>query len=537
MNIKVLQPPYPFKVEDTDSTIEFIISELGKCTEADDLILLPECCNAPAVCHDKNLLKKQVGEYSDRLIEAVKNTAIRCNSIVGINLYWEPNSEKYRNTTLLFDQSGTIVAKYEKQHLPASEVGNQTIDHSYLYSVNPPVCVEIDGIRFSFLTCFDIYYTEYINRLSDERPDIILISSLQRTEREDVLEMQAKNCAYLCNSYVVRSSYYMGEDSKVGGCSMIVGPDGTLLKNFHQSVGSMEYKIDDPHFKYQRYNGFGQPKVSNIFYQNNYRTPWSYRACGSGVRTNDKETSYPRLCAHRGFVTAAPENTIPSIAIAIALGATEVEIDARPTADGVLVISHDPHVNRLTDAEGIIQEMTCNELMELNPGKKFANYFDGVKYATLEEVFKLFPRRTIFNLHVKPLEGVEDYKPIIRKILDLAEKYDCKEHFYFASEEEKILEAALELAPEIDRCALCPENFEITPEILLKKAIDYKCKKLQALRKYATLSLIKKAHEKGIICNLFDSENVEDAKEWLELGVDTILTDNYLVLKRGLGID
>jgi Na+-driven multidrug efflux pump len=35
---------------------------------------------------------------------------------------------------------------------------------------------------------------------------------------------------------------------------------------------------------------------------------------------------YPRLCAHRGFNTVAPENSLPAFASAIALGAEEIEL-------------------------------------------------------------------------------------------------------------------------------------------------------------------------------------------------------------------
>lgn len=533
MNVRIIQPPYPQCSENTETTVSFIIRELEQCDPSLDLILLPECCNAPASCGDHERLGELADKYGTKLIEAVKTTASRCEATIGINLYCRSESGKLRNTTLLFNRKGQVAAKYAKQHLPASEYGNPMIDHSYLHELNPPTCVEVDGIRYAFLTCYDSYYTEFISRMSVERPDVILISSLQRAERQDILEMQAKMCAFLCNAYVVRSSYGMGTKAHTGGCSMIVSPDGIVLQNYQQFIGRFDYTIDDVHYKYMRSNGFGQPNVENDVYQTSYRSPWCYRVGGSGVVPTDKEVPFPRLCAHRGFISAAPENTIPSIAIAVSLGAIETEIDVRPTADGVLVISHDPHVNRLTDATGIIQEMTYEELRALDPGKKFAPCYEGVGYATLEEVFKTFPRRTIFNLHVKPLENVSDYRPIIRKILELAKKYDCMEHFYFASEGPEILEAALELAPEIERCALTPETGLVTTEMILNTAIKYKCSRLQALREYMTDELIQKAHQAGIRCNLFYADDPQDAQEWIRKGVSTILTDNYLTVHLG----
>ncbi len=46
-----------------------------------------------------------------------------------------------------------------------------------------------------------------------------------------------------------------------------------------------------------------------------------------GILPNDKDMPYPRVCAHRGFNTIAPENTMPAFAASIALGAEEIEFD------------------------------------------------------------------------------------------------------------------------------------------------------------------------------------------------------------------
>ena len=533
MKVRVIQPPYPWKPAGIGDTVSFMLDELNKCDDNLDLILLPECCNAACGCGDSEKLIEYVMQYTDPLISAVRDTAVRCNCVIGINLYYREKPQAVQNTTLLFNRKGELAGKYIKQHLPISEYSNTSIDHDYITQADPPQCVQIDGIRYAFLTCYDVYYSEFIHRIAMEKPDVVLISSLQRAEREDILEMQVKNCAFVCNAFVVRSSYGMGVDTDTGGCSMVVSPEGKVLCNFHQELGSMDYSIEDVHYKYMRSNGFGQATVPNDAYQTYFRSPWCYRAGGSGVIPTNQQMPFPRLCAHRGFIPAAPENTIPCIAVALSMGAAEIEIDVRPTKDGILVISHDPHVRRLTDSDGIIQQMTYEELRKLDLGRKYAPYYEGVSYATLEEVFQHFPRRAIFNLHVKPLEGVSDYRPIIRQIMELAQKYDCMEHFYFASEGVEILEAARDIAPQIERCALTPETGYVTGEMVVETAIKYGCSRFQSLRQYMTESVIEKAHKAGIKCNLFYSDEPEDAKEWLKKGIDVILTDNYLAVSRG----
>ena len=53
----------------------------------------------------------------------------------------------------------------------------------------------------------------------------------------------------------------------------------------------------------------------------------------------------PLVLGHRGASAAAPENTLAAFARARELGADGVELDVRRTADGVLVVHHDPEVD------------------------------------------------------------------------------------------------------------------------------------------------------------------------------------------------
>lgn len=536
MNIRVIQPPYPKCAEDTPASVAFMIDQLRRCDESLDLILLPECCNAPSGCGDSSLLRTLVAENTGKLLDAVKETAIRCKAVVGINLYvyGEGYETVVRNATQLFDSTGNMVAQYDKQHLPASEYTNDAIDHSYLTENVNPFCAEVEGVRYAFLTCYDMYYTEFIHRISLEKPDVVLICSLQRAERADILEMQGKNTAFVCNSFVVRSSYHMGYESKTGGCSMVVAPDGVVLRNFGQELGHFDCQVEDIHWKHRRSNGFGQPEVTNDVYQTLYRTPWCYRAGGSGVRPTNAQMAFPRLCAHRGFVPAAPENTIPSIGIAVAMGASEVEIDIRSTADGVPVISHDPNVRRLTGENGVIRGMAYADLQKLNLGKQFASHYDGIGYAALEEAFAAFPRRTIFNLHIQAERETEDYRPLIRRILRLARRYDCVEHIYFSSEEASVLIDAAEVAPDVERCLICQENGPYTQN-LVEEAEKLRCARIQTIGAYLTDEQIQKAKAAKIRCNLFSAEDPTEASVWFAKGVDCILTDNYLTVSTGSG--
>jgi len=93
----------------------------------------------------------------------------------------------------------------------------------------------------------------------------------------------------------------------------------------------------------------------------------------------------PFTSAHRGFSTAAPENTMAALEAAWRAGATLAEIDVRLTRDGELVLIHDRDLARTTDGSGRVAEKTWAELQALDAGRWFAASFAGERIPRLED--------------------------------------------------------------------------------------------------------------------------------------------------------
>lgn len=87
----------------------------------------------------------------------------------------------------------------------------------------------------------------------------------------------------------------------------------------------------------------------------------------------------PLRIAHRGASAHAPENTLAAIVKAAELGADMVEVDLQASADGVLVVLHDPDLSRTTDGTGSVYAHTLAELKRLDAG-------GGERIPTAEEV-------------------------------------------------------------------------------------------------------------------------------------------------------
>lgn len=78
------------------------------------------------------------------------------------------------------------------------------------------------------------------------------------------------------------------------------------------------------------------------------------------------------VVGHRGNRAHAPENTLPSFAQAVALGADAVELDLHLSSDGVLMVIHDPSLERTTDGRGAVAAHTAQALQRLDAGAGFS---------------------------------------------------------------------------------------------------------------------------------------------------------------------
>ena len=265
LNVTVVQPPY-YAGETPDAVItEFLLKELNTVEEG-GLIVLPEYSNAGGLS-DAERERLALPRARAMLAKASEIAKAR-RAYVVINVL-EERDGKLRNSTYLFDRSGNVAFIYDKIHLPPSE-----LDLDVTRGDGDCVC-ELDGLRFGFMTCYDVYFNEQIEFIAKHKPDIILIPGYQRGERTDIICAQAKLTAFRCNAFVARSSYSMNDDEH-GGNSMIVAPNGQILKNMGKEIGSVSERIE-PLQKHMRSAGFGGAMVRNDDFINNGLCPEAFQ--------------------------------------------------------------------------------------------------------------------------------------------------------------------------------------------------------------------------------------------------------------------
>ncbi len=532
MKICTIQPHYSFDEKDVAQCFQDLLALLEQCDESMDIIVLPEYSDAPADVKGKDGFYDAVKQYNTLLLNKAREMAKRCNSLVFVNAGYETD-EGIRNTTHAIDRSGNIVGRYFKAHPAPSEVktdaeGGHELDVAYSYETATPYVLELDGLRFAFLTCYDFYFYENFARIARENIDIVIGCALQRTDSHDALSIINRFLCYNTNAYLIRSSVSLGEDSKLCGCSMVVSPRGEMLLNMESRVGLGICEID-PKEKYYKPAGHMGKLKSHYEYIEEGRRPWLYRNGGASVVPFDNVMKYPRLCAHRGFNSVAPENSMPAFGAAVALGAEEIEFDLWATKDGVIVSCHDAKLDRVSTGSGKIYEHTYEELLQLDFGVKHGEKFKGLKIPTFEEILKKFAGRVIMNIHVKIWDHAakfEDHK--IEEIVALIRKYDCEKQVYFMTTNDGIIKRVMEYAPDINICVGWDGNKE--PMSIVDRAIALGAKKVQLFKPYFNQESVDKAHAHGILCNVFWADDPDEARRYFEMGIDTVLTNDYLTV-------
>lgn len=529
MKVCIFQPAYSTDHADSERLFQWELEQLDQCDPSMDLIVLPEASDVPALAKSQEQFLESHSKFTKPLLEKCAETAKRCGAVLFVSGYFD--SEKgIRNTTYAFDRNGNPAGHYYKQHLTPGEVTNRRLDCRYTYEYSQPTILEIEGLRYAFLTCYDFYFYENFAHIARQKPDIIIGCSHQRSDTHLALEIISRFLAYNTNAYVVRSSVSMDQASTIGGGSMVVAPNGEILLNMKSRVGMETVEID-PAAKYYKPAGFGGALAAHYEYIERGRRPWKYRPAGSAIVLPDYQMPYPRVCAHRGFNTVAPENSLPAFGAAVAMGAEEIEFDLWWTKDGEIVSIHDSTLDRVSDGTGKVYDHTYEELRQFDFGVKAGEKFRGMKILRFEEILQKFACHTIMNIHIKSLDNENPLpEEHLKKIIGLIEKYDCVQHVYFMTGNDTVQAQLRDLAPHIRRCmgaGAKEKRWEI-----VDRAIALGCRKVQLFKEYYNQEMIDKAHANGIICNYFHCETAEDTARMLEMGIDCILTNDYNLISQ-----
>ena len=220
------------------------------------------------------------------------------------------------------------------------------------------------------------------------------------------------------------------------------------------------------------------------------------------------------IVAHRGENGVFPENTIPGFLEAVRFGANQIEFDVRHTKDGHTVIMHDETVDRTTNGQGKVAELTFAELCTLDAGIKKTERFAGTKIPTLEEALDCLPRNVWINVHTYTDKPVDVARIIIEK---------NRQHQAFMACGRNAALAVKKEYPQILICNMERPGDDVSRYI--RETIEWKCDFIQ-LQKLGTPDEMKALRDAGVRINFFSARNPKQFHELVKAGVDFPLVND-----------
>jgi glycerophosphoryl diester phosphodiesterase len=247
--------------------------------------------------------------------------------------------------------------------------------------------------------------------------------------------------------------------------------------------------------------------------------------------------------AHQGGERLWPSNTMLAFRNAAKLGVDMLDTDMHATRDGVLVLAHDETLDRLTDTQGRIADLTLAEVRAadagytLSPdgGQTFPFRGQGVQVATLSELLSEFPDMplSIEIKQVTPHLGV----PFCRALR-------------VAGATGRVIVSSFSDAAMQEFRAACPEVItsmterELRPLVLLSKIglaglaplpgrsaqVPLRAGGIEVV----TPAFVKAMHRRGVSVQVWTINDEATMRRLIAMGVDGILTDDPALLARVL---
>ncbi|MCA9617291.1 MAG: glycerophosphodiester phosphodiesterase [Myxococcales bacterium] len=250
------------------------------------------------------------------------------------------------------------------------------------------------------------------------------------------------------------------------------------------------------------------------------------------------------LFAHRGGAKRFPENTMHAFEQAYGLGFRWIETDVHRSADGTIVVHHDPTLDRTTNAQGRLRERTLAELRTLDAGYRFTR--DGRTYPfrdrgltipTLEETFALAPDLRL-NLEMKG-----DDPELPKALFEFLEHHGLRDRVLVAAANDAMTERFRTYAG--DRYATSPGirgivRFWAAVRARADRLLDVRFDALQVPPRHGVLTVVEPrfveaAHRRGLKVHVWTIDDPAEMRRLAALGVDGVMSDRPEALLETLG--
>jgi glycerophosphoryl diester phosphodiesterase len=229
----------------------------------------------------------------------------------------------------------------------------------------------------------------------------------------------------------------------------------------------------------------------------------------------------PLVIAHRGASSYAPENTFAAFRLASDMGVDAVEVDARLTRDGRVVVHHDRTLDRTTTGSGVLAEHTLEQIQQLDAGRKFDPRFAGERVPTLDEVLAEIGDKVLINVDLTYYGGARDALP--EAAASVVRSAGQQRRVLFSSFYPQTLRRTRRLAPEIATALLTRAKWSRFRRALYRQMAPGIA--VHPEDEMVTAELIEQEHVRGQRVNVWTVNDADRIRKLLAWGVDGVITD------------
>ncbi len=258
-------------------------------------------------------------------------------------------------------------------------------------------------------------------------------------------------------------------------------------------------------------------------------------AAGGSLRSGT-----PLVIGHRGASGTAPEHTIASYDRAIVLGADYIEQDLQMTRDSVLVVMHDPTLDRTMrgpdeDCKGRVIDRTLAQIKRCDAGAWFNERFPqqaraefaGQRVLTLEELFQRYGDTTNYYIETK---NPEDAPGMERRMIALIRQYKLgpatapRGRVVIQSFSEPSLRLVHELAPELPLVQLLDRRPSGDLDAAFARIAQF-AEGLGPDKRLVDADWVQAAHAHCLAVHPYTVNETDEMRRLLALGVDGMFTN------------
>jgi len=221
---------------------------------------------------------------------------------------------------------------------------------------------------------------------------------------------------------------------------------------------------------------------------------------------------------------------------ALEIGVDRVEIDLEFSKDGRLVVIHDRTVDRTTNGEGYVSELTYEIIKRLDAGSWKSKKYRGARVPLLEDVFDLCKGKAMVNIDLKNSDAAIPMTKLIKKMK---------------------MEGEVVITGLIPKCVYSIRNENCFPTMFFESDAGFsesmKENNYQDAIESAIISarkvglpgfifhhswinsrILYAARRHGLAVCVYDVNDLSTAREMDRIGVDSIMTDDPALIKNEL---